>query len=128
MSAPDTSLVTQKRRHRGPLIGMALAAIFGVSLILYWLMEESATASDPQPTGTQIEGAPTSNAAPDAASNPGADIRRPDAPATGPSTDTTTNPQTNPANNPDPNPTAAPAPAPGETAAPEAPVNPATSP
>ena len=29
MSAPDTNLERQRRRHIGPLIGMAVAAIFG---------------------------------------------------------------------------------------------------
>lgn len=43
MSAPDTTLDKQKRRHRGPLIGMALAGAFGLMLILYWLFEEAAT-------------------------------------------------------------------------------------
>ncbi|KUP94656.1 hypothetical protein [Tritonibacter horizontis] len=38
MSAPDTNLNKQKRRHRGPLIGIGLVAIFGVGLILYWVV------------------------------------------------------------------------------------------
>jgi hypothetical protein len=48
MSAPQTNIETQKRRHRGPLIGMAVAVLFGVMLIVYWLLEESATADNPQ--------------------------------------------------------------------------------
>lgn len=46
MSAPQTNLEKQRRRHRGPLIGMALVAVFGVGLIAYWLFEEAATSPD----------------------------------------------------------------------------------
>ena len=42
MSAPQTNIEKQKRRHRGPLIGMALVTIFGVAMIFFWLMGESA--------------------------------------------------------------------------------------
>lgn len=65
MSAPRTNLETEKRRHRGPLIGMAVVVIFGVGLILYWLFQESAQgnspASDtvvPAETGTNPAAAP----------------------------------------------------------------------
>ncbi len=64
MSAPHTNLETQKRRHRGPLIGMALVAIFGVALIVYWQFEEAAEGNSPtsdtvQPeTGTEPASAP----------------------------------------------------------------------
>lgn len=54
MSAPNTNIDKQARRHRGPLIGMALVVVFGVALILYWLMEESAQ-SDPPAPQDQIE-------------------------------------------------------------------------
>ncbi|GLS86047.1 hypothetical protein GCM10010873_10210 [Cypionkella aquatica] len=54
MSAPNTNIDKQARRHRGPLIGMALAVIFGVAVILYWLFEESAQ-SDPPAPQDQIE-------------------------------------------------------------------------
>jgi len=47
MSAPRTNIETQKRRHRGPLLGMIAAVLFGVSLIVYWLIEEVATADNP---------------------------------------------------------------------------------
>lgn len=39
MSPPDTNLEKQKRRHRGPLIGMGVVAVFGFALILYWIVE-----------------------------------------------------------------------------------------
>lgn len=47
MSAPQTNLEKQKRRHWAPLLGMALVTLFGVGIILYWLGEEVAE-SDPQ--------------------------------------------------------------------------------
>lgn len=36
MSAPQTNIEKQKRRHIVPLIGIGLAALFGVFLILSW--------------------------------------------------------------------------------------------
>lgn len=48
MSAPRTNIETQKRRHRGPLIGMALVVLFGLGIIIYWLLEQSANADNPQ--------------------------------------------------------------------------------
>lgn len=44
MSAPQTNVQSQKRRHRGPLVGVAVAAAFGVGLILFWLFDATATA------------------------------------------------------------------------------------
>ncbi|MGB3244580.1 MAG: hypothetical protein WBB25_08600 [Sulfitobacter sp.] len=55
MSPPDTNLEKQKRRHIGPLIGMALVVIIAVSLIVYWIGEEVATA----PTTEQSDDAGT---------------------------------------------------------------------
>lgn len=48
MSPPDTNLKKQKRRHRGPLIGIALVVVFGVAIILYWIAEEAAMAPGPE--------------------------------------------------------------------------------
>ena len=56
MSAPRTNIETQARRHRGPLIGMALVVIFGVTLIVYWLLEEAATADTPRSDAVQVDG------------------------------------------------------------------------
>jgi len=70
MSAPQTNLETQKRRHIGPLIGMALVAIFGVSLIVYWQFEEAAQGQGPGSDAPAIE-APVDPTVPDAIS-PGA--------------------------------------------------------
>ena len=47
-SAPKTNIETQKRRHRGPLVGMATAVIFGFLLITYWIFEEAANGENPQ--------------------------------------------------------------------------------
>lgn len=55
MSAPKTNLETQKRRHIAPLIGMALAVIFGVGLIVFWQFEEAAQGSSP---GSDVTDAP----------------------------------------------------------------------
>ncbi|MGR3435169.1 MAG: hypothetical protein ACU0CO_09830 [Shimia sp.] len=39
MSAPDTNVEKQKRRHRGPLRGIAFAVAFaGVLLVLYMIV------------------------------------------------------------------------------------------
>jgi hypothetical protein len=47
MSAPKTNLETQKRRHIVPLIGIGLAALFGVVLVVYWQFEEAARGASP---------------------------------------------------------------------------------
>ncbi|WP_333816285.1 hypothetical protein [Tabrizicola sp.] len=47
MSAPKTNLETQKRQHIVPLVGMALVAIFGVGLIVYWQFEEASQGASP---------------------------------------------------------------------------------
>lgn len=44
MSAPDTNVDRQKRRHAGPLVGMAVVVIFALALLfgLYvWLTAEA---------------------------------------------------------------------------------------
>lgn len=62
MSAPQTDMEKQTRRHRWPLIGMAVVVIFGVFLIGYWLFEEAAQTEQPEaevPAGSaDIETAP----------------------------------------------------------------------
>ncbi len=63
MSAPQTNIEKQKRWHKGPLIGIALVTLFGVSMVFIWLMGEAANGKkpgDPQPAATQT--APTDTA------------------------------------------------------------------
>ncbi|MES2664502.1 MAG: hypothetical protein V4712_00280 [Pseudomonadota bacterium] len=47
MSAPHTNLEKQKRRHKGPLIGIALALLFGLGLMAYWSFWGVATGGGP---------------------------------------------------------------------------------
>ncbi|WP_417601438.1 hypothetical protein [Pararhodobacter oceanensis] len=77
MTPPDTNLQTQQRRHRGPLIGMAVVAIFAIGLTLYWLGESMVTptedGAETEITPAEIregdvdvpEGAPTRSVAPE---------------------------------------------------------------
>lgn len=56
MSAPHTNIGKQRRRHVVALAGMALAVLFGVFVIVYWLFEEAAESDPPAPpqaTGTE---------------------------------------------------------------------------
>jgi len=47
MSASEGDLEKQKRRHRGPLIGMALVVVFAVGLIGYWVIGEARDGRSP---------------------------------------------------------------------------------
>ena len=58
MSAPQTNIEKQKRWHRVPLIGMALVALFGVAMIIFWLMDESANSNPPKTPDAQGQSAP----------------------------------------------------------------------
>ncbi|MCC5958761.1 MAG: hypothetical protein JJU08_05435 [Rhodobacteraceae bacterium] len=49
MSAPDTNLKKQTWRHRGPLVGMALAVILAVAF-LGWLLVRMLVVEPEQPT------------------------------------------------------------------------------
>lgn len=55
MSAPNTNIETQKRRHIAPLIGMAVAVIFGVGIIFWWQLEEAAHGASP---GSDVSDSP----------------------------------------------------------------------
>ena len=62
MSAPQTNIEKQKRWHRGPLIGMAVVAIFGVGMVFFWMMDEASNGDSPtkSPEGSGLsEPAPT---------------------------------------------------------------------
>lgn len=79
MSAPQTDPEKQRRRHWVPLMGMALAAVFGIVVILYWLMEEAALSDPPQPASieapsggaVQPQSGPTAVIEPEAQGGPG---------------------------------------------------------
>lgn len=66
MSAPQTNIEKQKRWHRGPLIGMAVAVIFGVAMIFFWLMDEAASSDAPDTLPQGIEQAPPAEPLPKA--------------------------------------------------------------
>lgn len=46
MSAPQTNIEKQKRRHWAPLVGSALVAVFGVLMIIWWMTEEAVEAPE----------------------------------------------------------------------------------
>lgn len=82
MAAPQTDIEKQKRWHRGPLIGMALVVVFGVGLIAYWLIDESANRVEPDPTpAIQGQDVPADNAPAATAPAPAQDGATPTAPA-----------------------------------------------
>ncbi|SEL36525.1 hypothetical protein [Pacificibacter marinus] len=64
MSPPDTNLEKQKRRHRGPLIGMALVIAFVAAVIVYWNGDEVATASGAESAEEEATAADVREAAP----------------------------------------------------------------
>lgn len=51
MSAPQINLEKQTRRHWAPLLGIALAVLFGVGILVYWLGEEVSEADPQSPAG-----------------------------------------------------------------------------
>jgi len=63
MSAPNTNIEKQKRRHIGPLVGMGAVVVFGVGLIIYWQFEEAAGGQPP--TSEDAVDLPVSSTPPD---------------------------------------------------------------
>jgi hypothetical protein len=56
MSAPQTNLPKQRRRHRGPLIGLVAVVLFAVGLI-FWLAMRTADQGTPvERSNVQIDG------------------------------------------------------------------------
>lgn len=65
MSAPQTNIEKQQRRHRGPLIGMVVVVI-AVGIGFIWWLGYEATESDPvQGSQTQIDGRTGEETTPD---------------------------------------------------------------
>ena len=56
MSQPEDDLQSQKRRHKGPLIGMAAVLIFAAGLFVWWLTYEVAESDPPEGSDVQIDG------------------------------------------------------------------------
>jgi len=56
MSAPKTNIETQQRRHKGPLIGMAVVVVFALSLLLWLTMRTVEEGQPAQGETTQIDG------------------------------------------------------------------------
>ncbi len=56
MSQPETNLKKQTRRHRGPLLGMALGGIFVVGLLVWYLFSLAAEGQQPAGADVQIDG------------------------------------------------------------------------
>src|SRR5690606_26389935 len=53
MSAPQTNLEKQRRRHWAPLLGIVAVTLFALAVIVYWLMEEAANSESQPPAGTE---------------------------------------------------------------------------
>ncbi len=56
MSAPETNIEKQKKRHRGPLIGLAIAAVFVVLILGYYIVNLVAQGSNPEGADVLIDG------------------------------------------------------------------------
>lgn len=56
MSAPQTNLEKQKRRHRGPLIGITLGLLFVAGIFLWMFGTVAEEGQPPQGAETQIDG------------------------------------------------------------------------
>ena len=56
MSAPDTNIDKQKKRHKGPLGGIALALIFAGILFVGYVAFEILAGDAPEGAETQVDG------------------------------------------------------------------------
>lgn len=55
MSAPQTNIDRQKKRHRGPLLGIGAVVTFALALLLglsVWLTDDAMPLPENTPTGT----------------------------------------------------------------------------
>ncbi|WP_198666036.1 hypothetical protein [Tropicimonas sp. IMCC34043] len=46
MSDPGVDIEVQKKRHKGPLIGMAAAVVFALAAILFWALASGGDSDD----------------------------------------------------------------------------------
>lgn len=86
MSAPQTNLDKQRRRHWAPLLGILLVVLFGVMMIVYWIGEEVAE-SDPPVGGDAVTGTlsePVPSAIPTEVIEPQAQPNASESPASAP--------------------------------------------
>ncbi|MFQ6553258.1 hypothetical protein AAD018_013055 [Aestuariibius insulae] len=56
MSAPDTDLEKQEKKHKGPLIGMGAAAGFGVVLLIVFVGYLVISGGAPSGSEDQVDG------------------------------------------------------------------------
>ncbi len=56
MSASENNMARQKRRHRGPLIGMALAVVAVLIAFFFFLTGEVDEGTPPEGSSTTIDG------------------------------------------------------------------------
>lgn len=56
MSAPQTNIETQKRRHRGPIIGIVLVVIFALVLLFVQMMYVAEDGTPVDNGAAQIDG------------------------------------------------------------------------
>lgn len=56
MSASETNVKKQTKRHKGPLIGMIAVLVFALGLFVWWLMYEAAEGTPPQGADVSIDG------------------------------------------------------------------------
>lgn len=56
MSNTEPSLDRQRKRHAGPLIGMAVVVLFALGYLLWWIYYEVDAAPQPQGAEEQVDG------------------------------------------------------------------------
>lgn len=63
MSAPQTNIERQKRRHAGPLIGIVIAAVLAMGALFYYMTYTAQTVPQPDLGVPLIDGGVTLPAA-----------------------------------------------------------------
>jgi hypothetical protein len=56
MSAPKTNIEVQKKRHWGPLLGIAVVLIFAAIITAWFMGWLAVTGDEPRDVDTQIDG------------------------------------------------------------------------